>query len=1238
MKANVLGSAERYRTLLEINNAIITNLTQESLLAAICSAIQRVLPVYRAALTIYDPDTDTIRIHAISTDWNSEYFKVGVVANREDSISGRVLGDQQPFICRDVEANLKRPIDRRVLDEGIQSYCTVPLVLEGKSIGALNIGSDTKGTYSEADGEFLLQIANQVALAVANMKSYEEIAALKTNVERTAERYRTLLEINNAIITNLNQENLLHAIADALRPVIAFDRAAFTLYLPKKDKFRFLAFEGIVPPSHFRAGMEFNCHESVSSWVFEHQLPALRHDLRKEQEYPNDRHLLAEGMNSYCVVPMIVGGQSIGTLNVASQHVNQYSEADAEFLGQLASQVALAVFNMTSFENIAALNFKVEAIADRYRHLLETNNAIITNLTPDALLRSLSDILCRVVPYSGAALTIYDATTQAFSYFAMDGAVPSEYFKAGVAFGRDDTISGWVFDHQRPAVRGDIEKEQRYPNDRRLVAHGIYSDCVVPMMVGGKSIGTLNVGSVQRNQYTDAHIETLQGIANQVALAVRNMMSYQEIAALNGKVERSAERYRTLLEINNAIITNLTQESLLVAICDAIQHVLPVYRAALNIYDPDTDTIRIHALSTQWNSDYFKVGVVMSRTDSHSGWVLDHQRPLICRDIEADMQYPIERRLLEEGIQSYCVVPLILGGKSIGTLNIGSDVKGRYSDAEGDFLQEVASQVAIAVGNMKSYQEIARLKDKEERTAERYRTLLEINNAIITNLTQPALLRAISEALKPVISFGRCAITLYQPENNTFRFLAVEGELLSDYFRAGLELSRDQTCASWVFDHQRPLLRRNLAKERQYANEHRLASEGIQSLCVLPLVFQGKCIGTLSLVSRERDQYSSEDTVLLQEVANQIALAVANMRSYQEIAELKARLEKENVYLQEEIRIDHNFEEITGSSPGLLSVLKKVEQVAATNSTVLILGETGTGKELIARAIHDRSDRKGRPLLKVNCSAISAGLVESELFGHVKGAFTGAFERRIGRFELADGGTIFLDEIGELPLDTQVKLLRVLQEREFEPVGSNRSIRVDVRVVAATNRNLHECIQAGSFRSDLFYRLNVFPIDVPPLRERRSDIPQLAMFFLARFSKQFGKDLQGMSRSTIDKLADYSWPGNVRELQNVIERAVILSRGSVLELDPELIPILTPTGSPVKAESSSEAAQSAIPAQASPATLEEMERAHVIAVLNQTGGIVEGPRGAAKILGLHPNTLRHRIRKLGLKRSAYRES
>jgi len=559
-----------------------------------------------------------------------------------------------------------------------------------------------------------------------------------------------------------------------------------------------------------------------------------------------------------------------------------------------------------------------------------------------------------------------------------------------------------------------------------------------------------------------------------------------------------------------------------------------------------------------------------------------------------------------------------------------------------EFWSHIVIREGKTLGAVITFIDITERKQAEaalRKSEEQNRSLLQINNAIITNLTQQALLRSISEALHPVISFDRCAITLYQPERDSFRFLAVEGELLSDYFRTGLELSRNETCGSWVFDHQRPLVRRDLEKEKQYPNERRLAAEGIHSLCVVPLALQGRCIGLLSLVSQQRDRYSNEDAVFLQEVANQVALAVQNMQAYQEIDSLKARLEKENVYLREELRAEHNFEEIVGNSPALLKALHAVEQVAPTDSTVLIYGETGTGKELVARAIHSRSSRNGRALVSVNCSAISAGLVESELFGHMKGAFTGALERRIGRFELANGGTIFLDEIGELCLETQVKLLRVLQEHEFEPVGSSHPLHVDVRVIAATNRNLPEAVQAGRFRSDLFYRLNVFPIELPPLRERHSDIPQLVAFCLSQFSKRLGKKIDGVSRESMENLVNYPWPGNIRELQNVIERAIIVSADPTLRLDRDLMPVTSAAkGIEAPKADSPEDRRTDLKFSTPLLTLDEVERNHIFAALQHAGGVVDGPKGAAKILDLHPNTLRHRMDKLGIKSSRHRLS
>jgi PAS domain S-box-containing protein len=330
----------------------------------------------------------------------------------------------------------------------------------------------------------------------------------------------------------------------------------------------------------------------------------------------------------------------------------------------------------------------------------------------------------------------------------------------------------------------------------------------------------------------------------------------------------------------------------------------------------------------------------------------------------------------------------------------------------------------------------------------------------------------------------------------------------------------------------------------------------------------------------------------------------------------RARLQEQNLYLQEEIKGIHNFEEIVGQSPALTAVLDNVRRVAATDSTVLITGETGTGKELIARAVHSNSGRKARPLIKINCAALPAGLVESELFGHEKGAFTGAIARRIGRFELAQGGTIFLDEVGELPADAQAKLLRVLQEREFERIGGSGSIRVDVRVLAATNRDLLKAVREKSFREDLYYRLSVFPVQLPPLRERKEDIPAMVLFLVNKFATRIGKRIDGVDKETMGRLLTYSWPGNVRELENVVERGVILTNGSTLQIDPDILA----TGQP--------------PAEALPeSTMRGVERDHILNVLRQTRGVIDGPRGAARILDLHPNTLRSRMKRLGIGRN-----
>ena len=406
----------------------------------------------------------------------------------------------------------------------------------------------------------------------------------------------------------------------------------------------------------------------------------------------------------------------------------------------------------------------------------------------------------------------------------------------------------------------------------------------------------------------------------------------------------------------------------------------------------------------------------------------------------------------------------------------------------------------------------------------------------------------------------------------------------------------------------------------QLATDQRIAplwnALGVVGVAGYPLEVHGELIGAIGYLARRtitRDEFE-----VLGIFADQAAMAIKSAYLFRDLARAKDRLEIENVYLQDERRGDAAFDHIIGQSGSLRAVLRKVRQVSEVETTVLVMGETGTGKELIARAIHEASPRKDRPLIKINCGAIPQGVIESELFGHEKGAFTGAIQKRIGRFELADKGTLFMDEVGELPLDTQVKLLRVLQEQEFERVGSTKPMRVDVRLISATNRDLEQEVSEGRFRSDLFYRLNVFPIRIPPLRERPGDIPVLVEYFLAQFQRKMAKPLKGVTPETLDQLQRYAWPGNIRELQNVLERACVLATGPIISLGETLRSSVPTSGT-------------AAPSTRQPLlTLEESERAHIRRALAVADGRVHGANGAAEMLGINPSTLRSRMQKLGM--------
>ena len=549
---------------------------------------------------------------------------------------------------------------------------------------------------------------------------------------------------------------------------------------------------------------------------------------------------------------------------------------------------------------------------------------------------------------------------------------------------------------------------------------------------------------------------------------------------------------------------------------------------------------------------------------------------------------------------------------------------------EFDVFDARASRVVDVASVLASNAQLTDLLTVLQRERDQLDLLLDVTNAVVTELDTRELFRAVAPALRRCCSADVAALSLFDPEAGVLRHHVCDAP--EDFCTRSdvpmiSELTLDGSASGYVFKTGKPRAFSQSDLD-DFPESAFIRARGIRSACSVPLATAHGILGTLNLGAFSDHAFSSDQFPLLTRVAGQIAIAVRNAFSYERIEELNAQLAREKLYLEDEIRGDYQFEEIIGRSKALDRVLREIQTVAPTHSTVLITGETGSGKELVARAIHQLSTRRERAFVKMNCAAIPTGLLESELFGHEKGAFTGAINQRIGRFELANRGTVFLDEVGEIPLELQPKLLRVLQEREFERLGSTRTLRTDARLIAATNRDLAALADEQKFRQDLFYRLNVFPITVPPLRERREDIPMLVRHFAQQFARRMKKNIENISTETMEALTRYDWPGNIRELQNLIERAVILSTRPTLD-----VPVAALNGRRARAAFASARAGN-IPHGREAETLEDADRRHIIAALERTNWVLAGPNGAAARLGIKRSTLQFRMRKLGIVRPA----
>jgi formate hydrogenlyase transcriptional activator len=675
--------------------------------------------------------------------------------------------------------------------------------------------------------------------------------------------------------------------------------------------------------------------------------------------------------------------------------------------------------------------------------------------------------------------------------------------------------------------------------------------------------------------------------------------------------------YQSLLDVSQAILQHRDLNGLIHDLFSRLRSILHFDFLNLILHDAERNVMRRHSVASAGVQDNSPV-VELPPEESPSGWVFLHQEPLIISDVRAESRWPrIMTLLRQNNVVSSCWVPLTTAQHRLGAIVFGFGSDGE-AESQLDLMRQIAAQVAVAVDNTLNFEKAEQFQRQLAHQRDRLQILLEITNTLVSELDIRDLFPSIISCLRRTVPHEYSSLALIAPGSGQLRLHARVFEGDRSLFEERASAPIDETPAGRAVESRRPELF-DAAALRQFPMPviQRLIAAGIQTICCVPLITRARVLGTLNVGSVREHAFEADDVDFLSQVAAQAAIAIENATAYQEIAELRDQLSKEKLYLEDEIRTDRNFGEIVGDSPSFKKVLDQAATVAPTDASVLILGETGTGKELIARAIHDLSGRRERTFVKLNCAAIPTGLLESELFGHERGAFTGAIAQKVGRFELAHHGTLFLDEVGDIPLELQPKLLRALQEHEFERLGGTRTIKVDVRVVAATNRDLTQMISEREFRTDLYYRLSVFPISIPSLRERAGDVAKLVRYFTQKYARRMNKPIDNISHQTMEALTHYAWPGNVRELENLVERAVILTRGATLE-----IPLSELRAGP----------DAAVRENAGTGTLEDAEREHIRRALDQANWMIGGQNGAAARLGMKRTTLQSKMKKLGIAR------
>jgi formate hydrogenlyase transcriptional activator len=678
-------------------------------------------------------------------------------------------------------------------------------------------------------------------------------------------------------------------------------------------------------------------------------------------------------------------------------------------------------------------------------------------------------------------------------------------------------------------------------------------------------------------------------------------------------------RYRTLLEVSDVITSQPNLQAVLQSLRRLLSSVVAFDSVSLSLLSDNGNSVRLIAFDRNPEALHVEIGTEVPYVGTAVGRAIDEQKPIYVPDLQAELskipQLASQAKL--RTAQSAYIFPISICEKKLGTLGFVTAQREQFSPDDMELMISVSAHVAVALESAVARDAAELYQRQLAHERDRLGLLLEINNQVVTQLGINELFRSASASIRKYFANDFTGFWLVEKSSNRLE-CAVLDFPGSKGFLADIPAREvtDPEVENMLTRVPEIWSEKDFEKLRPAVLE-RFKDESITALAVAPLGTRNGPLGVLAMGSKRSNNFGQEDLDILSQISAQISLALDNALAYGRLSASRNQLEDERSYLESEIRAEYNFEDLVGKSSALRRVLEQIEIVAPTGSTVLLHGETGTGKELIARAVHNLSPRRDRTFVRLNCAAIPSGLVESELFGHEKGAFTGALMQKRGRFEIADRGTLFLDEIGDISLELQPKLLRALQEQEFERLGSNKTIHVDVRLIAATHRDLSLMIRNHQFREDLFYRLNVFPIEIPPLRERREDIPLLVHHFVSRLSRRMQKRIKSIPKSAMDALTNAAWPGNVRELENFIERAVILTRGDELN-----VPL-------------TELKKSSVRFTSPGSTFQEAERQAIIDAVKAASGRISGPGSAAERLGLKRTTLQNKMRRLNITKADY---